>query len=154
MKGMSKDPQAAEKARRAERARDKEAGLVKLDMSAASAAAAKPSGFKKGGFKSAFGDAKKAEDAAAAAAPAAAKGGFKKAFGGPAEEKKPEAKVEVKVPAAVGGAAEYDSGYDDDETDSDEDLGYEKYDPAHPTGCRDTGCNCRTNVIPQSIFPE
>lgn len=54
----------------------------------------------------------------------------------------------------MGGVAEYDSGYDDDETDSDEDLGYEKYDPAHPTGCRDTGCNCRTNVIPQSIFPE
>ncbi|OMP84453.1 Zinc finger protein 804A, partial [Diplodia seriata] len=181
MKEMSKNPQAAEKARRAERARDKEAGLVKLDMATTTTAGG--GGFKKGGFKSAFG----AVGAAPAPAPAsgagagadAAKvggggGGFKKAFAAPAaveddggrkggktDDATGAAAAEKAVEKAVvagSGSVDIDGGEDGDdaggsETDEDEDLGYERYDPARPTGCHDAGCGCHANVVPQVIFP-
>lgn len=175
MKGMSKDPLAAEKARRAERARDKEAGLVKLDMSSATASAsgasstAKPSGFKKGGFKSAFGGGGASSStttttpADKGSAPQQTKGGFKKVFGGGAEGAGSAAQVgerdgraasaSASAPASAGAAGAHAEGDDDYETDSDEDLGYEKYDPLRPTGCRDPACNCRHDVIAQTIFP-
>ena len=115
---MQRDPQASDKARRAERRLDERGGgglisirPVRLDGSSATSPAA----------------------AATAAAPAPAPtptqparsgggfktGGFKSAFGGGGE-----------VQGARGEVARED--VDDDE---DEDLGYERYDPRRPTGC-------------------
>ena len=77
MKQMQRDPAAASKARKAERKADEKSGLitikpVKLDSQASGG------GFKKGGFKNAFGgDDDKKE-----------KGGFKKVLGGPDDEVK------------------------------------------------------------------
>ena len=79
---MQRDPNASDKARRAERRADEKSGLisikpVKLDMGSSKSGG----GFKKGGFKSAFGgaDVKKEDDGdaetAAAIKPAS---GFKK----------------------------------------------------------------------------
>ncbi|KAL1624744.1 hypothetical protein SLS56_007628 [Neofusicoccum ribis] len=147
MRVMSKDPEAAAKARKDERARDKEAGLVKLDLTSAAAKPSGGGGFKKGGFKSAFGDAKKEGDAAPAAPAApAAKGGFKKAFGAPVETEKEKEKPKGEEKAVEAGDLE-----DQEEIDEDDDLGPE---PPLPTGCRDPGCQCHNNFIPQTLFVE
>ncbi|EOD48075.1 putative c2h2 type zinc finger domain-containing protein [Neofusicoccum parvum UCRNP2] len=147
MRVMSKDPEAAAKARKDERARDKEAGLVKLDLTSAAVKPSGGGGFKKGGFKSAFGDAKKEGDAAPAAPAApAAKGGFKKAFGAPVETEKEKEKPKGEEKAVEAGDLE-----DQEEIVEDEDLGPE---PPLPTGCRDPGCQCHNNFIPQTLFVE
>lgn len=58
MKQMSRDPLAAAKARKAERRADEKSGGITIKpVSLPSAEAAKPTGFKKGGFKNAFGSA-------------------------------------------------------------------------------------------------
>ncbi|KAH0543694.1 hypothetical protein FGG08_002010 [Glutinoglossum americanum] len=117
MKKMQRDPLASTKARKAERRADEKSGLitikpVKLDTqpTPSSSAAAGGGGFRKGGFKSAFGEAKAEGDDGllkGAAAP-----NFKKAFVGDDGEK------------AVKG--------EDEESDT-EDEGYEVYDPRKPT---------------------
>ncbi|KAI9820295.1 MAG: hypothetical protein M1827_005917 [Pycnora praestabilis] len=73
MKQMQRDPLASSKARKAERKADEKSGLitikpVKLDAQPTASAAG--GGFKKGGFKNAFGDDKK-DDADAAKSPSA-----------------------------------------------------------------------------------
>ncbi|KAK8157147.1 hypothetical protein IWX90DRAFT_441789 [Phyllosticta citrichinensis] len=164
MKEMSKNPQAAEKARRAERKADEEAGLISMDPVKLDLPPSKKGGFKKGGFKSAFGKAaapavdeqaqqqQQQATTDAPTPPVPAKGGFKKAFGGGgAEEKKSDdfaKEVKGLAPAEIIDDV-------DDETDSDEDLGYPKYDPSRPTGCRDPGCHCHDiSSPPQTIFPK
>ncbi|KAK7516555.1 putative C2H2 finger domain protein [Phyllosticta citriasiana] len=164
MKEMSKNPQAAEKARRAERKADEEAGLISMDPVKMDLPPSKKGGFKKGGFKSAFGKALPVEEPQqqqqqqqqptrdALPPPAPARGGFKKAFGGAEDFKKSDDVGKENIAAAEIPATAADV---DDETDSDEDLGYPKYDPLHPTGCRDHGCHCHSvSSPPQTIFPE
>ena len=110
MKQMQRDPLASSKARKAERKADEKSGLitikpVKLDM--------QPSGggFKKGGFKNAFGEDEDKKDVVVKEK----KGGFKKVVG--AEELEKVTKAE----------------------ESDTDDEYEYYDPRRPTECYE-GC--------------
>ncbi|KZF22689.1 hypothetical protein L228DRAFT_247055 [Xylona heveae TC161] len=115
MKQMQRDPMAASKARRAERKADEKSGLItikplKLDSQPASSGSG--GGFKKGGFKSAFGGPK--DDAVPVKS-----SGFKKAF--EIEEGSQSEKVSLQ-----------------EESDT-EDEGYEYYDPRQPTGCQ-PGC--------------
>jgi hypothetical protein len=123
MKAMQRDPQAPDKARRAERRLDEKGGAglisirpVRLDgggvaaasPSAAPAPASTPTqtgrsgggGFKKGGFKSAFGGG--GGGGGGAEAPGAARG-------------------DVMEPA--------------DAEEEEQDVGFERYDPRRPTGC-------------------
>lgn len=118
MKQMQRDPNASDKARRAERKADEKSGLITIkplklgDSSSASGAG----GFKKGGFKDAF--APTNDDSEEESKPAA---GFRKAF---ADEPEPVSDKN-----------------EDYESDSD-DFGYEYYDPRRPTGC-DEHCLAR-----------
>ncbi|GES63006.1 putative C2H2 finger domain protein [Aspergillus terreus] len=54
LKQLSRDPNAAEKARRAERRADAEAGLRTISTGATTSSSGGGGGFKKGGFKSSF----------------------------------------------------------------------------------------------------
>ncbi|QSS66905.1 hypothetical protein I7I51_03117 [Histoplasma capsulatum] len=54
LKQLSRDPQAAERARREERRRDEEAGIVRVEVGGGTAKVGGGGGFKKGGFKSSF----------------------------------------------------------------------------------------------------
>ncbi len=110
---MQRDPNATDKARRAERKADEKSGLISIKPIKLEPASSSASNFKKGGFKSAFG-ASKAEDEAKPKPTT----GFKKIFGADDE------------PAAED---------PDAETDSDE-FNYDYYDPRRPTGC-DEGCS-------------
>ena len=57
MKQMSRDPQAAAKARKAERRADEKSGGITIKpVSIPSSDTSKTTGFKKGGFKNAFGN--------------------------------------------------------------------------------------------------
>ncbi|KAI9786235.1 MAG: hypothetical protein M1839_007646 [Geoglossum umbratile] len=110
MKKMQRDPLASTKARKAERKADEKSGLitikpVKLDSQPTSSSAT--GGFKKGGFKSAFGETKNEGDGVL---PKGASS--KKAFGSD-DAGKPVAR-------------------EDEESDT-EDEGYEVYDPRRPT---------------------
>jgi hypothetical protein len=119
MKAMQRDPQASDKARRAERRLDERGGgglisirPVRLDGSSTAAATASPAPAPRprpttqqpartgggGGFK---------------------KGGFKSAFGGGAEAAGPKEKT-VR---------------EEEGEEEEEELGYERYDPRRPTGC-------------------
>ena len=127
---MQRDPNASDKARRAERRADEKSGLisikpVKLDMGAGKASGG---GFKKGGFKSAFGgaDVKKEDDGEAeAAAVTRPAPGFKKIGD--------STPTPVELPNAPRNAH--------DESDTEDDYDY--YDPRKPTDCWE-GCPGRT----------
>lgn len=123
MKQMQKDPHAVEKARRAEKRADEKSGLisikpVKLDMGGAKGSSG---GFKKGGFKSAFGgaDVKKEVVDQDEAADMRSVPDFKKTG---------EPVMNPAEPVSRPQSAE-------SETDDD----YEYYDPNKPTDCWD-GC--------------
>ena len=106
MKQMSRDPLAAAKARKAERRADVQSGGITIKpVSLPSAETTRPTGFKKGGFKNAFGNADDGDD-------------------GETVEKRPT-KAEARV--EDGRAA------DSAESESDEEWG--DYDPRRPTGC-------------------
>ena len=110
MKQMQRDPLASTKARKAERKAEEKSGLitikpVKLEGQPPAGAGG---GFKKGGFKSAFGDAKEEQESLPKPS-----GGFKKAF----EEDVPVKDDVAETP---------------EESDTD-DEGYEMYDPRFPT---------------------
>ena len=126
MKQMSRDPLASTRARKAERKADEKSGLitikpVKIEVGGGKAAQAS-TGFKKGGFKNAFGspaeeDSGKGDD--------------------PMDEQKvdqitaKDAKhLKPKIPGMI---VESDT----------EDEGYEVYDPRKPTGCYE-GCPGRS----------
>jgi hypothetical protein len=117
MKAMQRDPQASDKARRAERRLDERGGglisirPVRLDGGPSTSSAAA------GGTANA---ASTPTQPARTGGAGFKKGGFKSAFGGGGGE----------AQGARGEAAR--EGVDEDE---DEDLGYERYDPRRPTGC-------------------
>ena len=115
---MQRDPLATSKARKAERKADEKSGLitikpVKLDSQPTSI---KGSGFKKGGFKNAFG------------------GGEEEKLGGDNAEKQ---KSEGGLKQVSGGTEGMKTN--DEPVESDTDDEYEHYDPNHPTDCFD-GC--------------
>ncbi|MCJ1384146.1 hypothetical protein MMC17_007262 [Xylographa soralifera] len=118
MKQMQRDPLASSKARKAERKADEKSGLisikpVKLDLASSVGAG---SGFKKGGFKNAFG----------------------------AEEVKEEEMETTGIRAGsgskkVGGGDDRDVTVRQELVESDTDDEYEYYDPRRPTDCFE-GC--------------
>lgn len=104
MKLMQKDPNASDKARKAEQRANEKSGLITIKPLKIEEGA-KKGGFKKGGFKSAFAPATTAESS----------------------KDKPEAKQ------VVGGTEVVDNAVES--RDSDEEIGYEYYNPRKPTGC-------------------
>ncbi|CAI7666131.1 unnamed protein product [Penicillium manginii] len=141
LKQLSRDPNAAEKARRAERKADADAGLRVIDSGTPAVAEAvsfapKAGGFKKGGFKSSFASVK------------GVVGPVKRNVLGEEEEdgigEGKEELVEAEA-GAVTAATAAGSRLVDGESDTDEeyardlegDGGY--YDPRRPSGCFD-GC--------------
>ena len=108
---MQRDPNASDKARRAERRADEKSGLISIKpiKIETKSAAASGTGFKKGGFKS--------------------------AFGGPSgETTKP-------VLGVVEAFKDEQSNEPEKKEDLEEteDFGYEYYDPKRPSGCGE-GC--------------
>jgi hypothetical protein len=125
LKQLSRDPNAAEKARRAERKADAEAGLKVIETpdNALSTGASTGGGFKKGGFKSSFAAVK------GAVAPSAP---VKRNVLGD-EEDTPKPREEA--PAAP---QSQKSENGDKESDTDGEYGEDHeayYDPRQPTGC-------------------
>ena len=105
MKQMQRDPNAANKARKAERKADEKSGLITIKPMRLGGTAGSGGGFKKGGFKNAFGGDEKEEVK------------IKK------EEVRPDEYVKVLSEAA------------DAESDTDSEDGEGYYDPRRPTGC-------------------
>lgn len=118
---MQRDPSTAEKRRERERRQDEKAGVITIKPLKLGADEKKAGGFKKGGFKSAFGGGggggneveveKKVTPAGGGGG-----GGFNKGF------------VPGREEAVVGGTESGVVGESDTE-----DEGYERYDPAKPT---------------------
>jgi len=134
MKQMQRDPLASQKARKAERRADEKSGLitikpVKLEaqpvggsaVASGATGATTGTGFRKGGFRSAFGEVGKGGGGAG--------GGGKVGAGAGAGDEG----MGVGVGVGVG-----KSGVVGGESDT-EDEGYECYDPRRPTGCGE-GC--------------
>ena len=105
MKQMQRDPNASDKARRAERRADEKSGLISI----------KPI---------------KIETKPAAAAPGFKKGGFKSAFGGSSTE---TTKPVLGVVEAF--KDEQTNEPEKNDLDDSEEFDYEYYDPKRPTGC-------------------
>lgn len=119
MKQMQRDPNASEKARRAEQKANEKSGLITIKLGAdKEGASGGGGGFKKGGFKNAFAPAGEVNVEKQVNTE---EKGFKKVFADEEED------VVMK-----GGDEEFDS----------EDCGYEYYDPRKPTGC-DEQCLAR-----------
>lgn len=110
MKQMQRDPNASDKARRAEKKADEKSGLITIKPLKLESSSGK-GGFKKGGFKSAFGSTAGSIDEAKE------KPGFKKVLG---------VSESALAPAAAPSL---------EEESDDEIHGYEYYDPRKPTGC-------------------
>ncbi|PLB39742.1 putative C2H2 finger domain protein [Aspergillus candidus] len=141
LKQLSRDPNAAEKARRAEKKADAEAGLRVIDTTksgVATGAAARPApsgggsggGFKKGGFKSSFTTVK---------APVPPSAPTRKNVLGEDDDDSPAAD-EVVVPARNSPVRDVKTRQDTEESDTDEEyandtMGGGYYNPRHPTGC-------------------
>ncbi|OOQ86781.1 C2H2 finger domain protein [Penicillium brasilianum] len=157
LKQLSRDPNAAEKARRAERKADAEAGLKVLDAPGGNASVkgvksggggggGGGGGFKKGGFKSSFSTVK------GPVAPVR-----KNVLGDDEEEDDDRGGGEVGLGGgkekAGGGGSLGERGEEvrqDAESDTDEEYSRDRegggyYDPRSPTGC-DAGCAGRTEV--------
>lgn len=123
MKAMQRDPSTAEKRRERERRQDEKAGVITIKPLKLNVDEKKGGGFKKGGFKSAFGGGGgggggEAEgEVEKTATPVVGVGGFKRAFVAEGGE------------TAVAGRPD---GSPLEESDT-EDEGYERYDPAKPT---------------------
>ncbi|KAI9700708.1 MAG: hypothetical protein M1836_002077 [Candelina mexicana] len=112
MKQMQRDPLASSKARKAERKADEKSGLITIKpvkLEAPPTTSAAGGGFKKGGFKSAFGDTE-------------------------GEEKKaPKVEAEFKKALVKEEIVNMDR---DTLVESDGEVeGYEYYNPRQPTGC-------------------
>ncbi|KAJ6115155.1 hypothetical protein N7486_000933 [Penicillium sp. IBT 16267x] len=133
LKQLSRDPNAAEKARRAERKADAQAGLRVIDAPIASTnpSGAGGGGFKKGGFKSSFAAVK------GATAPV-----LKKNVLGDDDDDEAQSTHKDQPGSTSSKPAR---GHDiDAESDTDEEYGRDKqgggyYDPRRPTGCL-AGC--------------
>ncbi|KAL5364622.1 hypothetical protein BJX96DRAFT_137463 [Aspergillus floccosus] len=133
LKQLSRDPNAAEKARRAERKADAEAGLRTISTGATTSGSGGGGGFKKGGFKSSFTTVK---GAVAAAVPK------KNVLGDDDEDDDPESagpaeatyRAQLKTPKNSNPTNE--SGESDtDEEYANDTAGGGYYDPRKPTGC-------------------
>jgi hypothetical protein len=120
MKVMQRDAGALDKARRAERKADEKSGLITIKPLKLEAGTSK-GGFKKGGFKSAFG-APKVEEAVEKGT-----SGSSKLLSGDITD---ATTVEKVIPTP--------------ENSDEEDPGYEYYDPKKPTGCNGS-CTAPTN---------
>src|ERR1700760_3785860 len=116
MKLMQRDPNASDKARRAERKADEKSGLITIKPLKLGSSAGK-GGFKKGGFRSAFGPP---AEAVVATQDTPAKAGFKKV--GEVGEPRKETTSDVTQENSNG-------------NDNDDEPNYEYYDPRRPTGC-------------------
>ncbi|EEP77700.1 conserved hypothetical protein [Uncinocarpus reesii 1704] len=151
LKQLSRDPNAAERARKAERKADAEAGLVVVDT-AQTAAGGKSSagggGFKKGGFKSSFTVVSAGSGGATGAGNAAAAGGGlirKNVLGDDDEDEEKRAESESAARPQAGAGSKQPSN--DVESDTDEEYGKDDvtagggyYNPRLPTGCY---ANCK-----------
>jgi hypothetical protein len=139
MKAMQRDPHATDKARRAERRADeKGGGLISIRPVKLEGGGGSGSGSGGGGVGAGGG-------AVPAAAPVAKggfkKGGFKSAFGGEARDERVGGGALVRSRgAAESGTGVKALGQEDE--DGEEELGYECYDPRRPTGCTG-GCGVR-----------
>lgn len=102
---MQRDPNASDKARRAERKADEKSGLITIKPVKLESNDAKP-GFKKGGFKS--------------------------AFSAPAAEVK-NTNTEVKISLSTASSEKKQTNIQEDSDD--DVLDYEYYDPKNPTMC-------------------
>ncbi|MCJ1308800.1 hypothetical protein MMC25_002455 [Agyrium rufum] len=122
MKQMQRDPNAVSKARKAERKADEKSGLITIKPVKLDSTSGSGGGFKKGGFKNAFGGGGSDETTTKTTE----KAGFKRVPGLDVLE---TAKTSS-LPAA--------------ESDSDGD--FEQYDPRRPTDCFD-GCEGRIHVL-------
>ncbi|WEW59458.1 hypothetical protein PRK78_004932 [Emydomyces testavorans] len=162
LKQLSRDPNAAERARRAERKADAEAGLVVVDTAptvgvAATKSSAGGGGFKKGGFKSSFTVVSAGNNGGAGGGSAATTttghGLMKKNVLGDDEENE-ESPGPGSTSRSKGGVDSKKAG-DDVESDTDEEYGGADlvagggyYDPRKPTGCF-AGCK-GAHVVPVS----
>lgn len=122
MKAMQRDPSTAEKRRERERRQDEKAGVITIKPLKLNVDEKKIGGFKRGGFKSAFGGgggggSGNEVEVEKKASPVGGGGGFKKGVIAGGEE--------------VVAAGKPDGGVVE-ESDT-EDEGYERYDPAKPT---------------------
>ncbi|KAK2737909.1 hypothetical protein FQN57_007360 [Myotisia sp. PD_48] len=159
LKQLSRDPNAAEKARKAERKANAEAGLISVDAAdpakrpsttTAGGAGAIGGGFKKGGFKSSFSVISGNAGAASGVGQTASVPRLKKNILGDAEDEdqvgggatadanhpKASSEPQVKVPNAIpkrNNGAESDTEEEYGNDDLEAGGGY--YDPRKPTGC-------------------
>lgn len=119
MKQMQRDPLSRQKALRAERRADEKSGIqvITIKPLAGSAVGAGGGGFKKGGFRNAFGGGEEAEVVPSSITDVV----------GPPASKKTDASME-------------EEGVTDDVESENEDDGdgEERYDPRRPTGCSAT----------------
>lgn len=160
MKQLSRDPQAAERARRAERRADAEAGLVVVDTAQVAPAGSKSGGggFKKGGFKSSF--------AVVSGGNAGGPGGGSGATSGPGVMKKnvlgddddeeDSAGFKDTSRSRTGTVTGPPKVQEDVESDTDEEYADDElragggyYDPRKPTGCF-AGCKGTHTIAPVS----
>ncbi|KAJ5235856.1 hypothetical protein N7489_005947 [Penicillium chrysogenum] len=124
LKQLTRDPNAVEKNRRAERKADAQAGLKVIETPVDNVSSGGSSGFKKGGFKSSFAAVK---GTVAPAAPVK-----KNVLGDDDEDNGP--KPQADDPSQVRRAKKGE--YGDMESDTDEEYGQEGYyDPRQPTDC-------------------
>ncbi|KAJ5930776.1 hypothetical protein N7466_006269 [Penicillium verhagenii] len=136
LKQLSRDPNAAEKARRAERKADAEAGLRVIDAPIASTNSTGTTGgggFKKGGFKSSFAAVK------GSAAPV-----LKKNVLGDDDDDEAQTTQKNQQGSTASKSTTRGDEMNDAESDTDEEYGQDKqgggyYDPRQPTGCL-AGC--------------
>lgn len=145
LKQLSRDPNAAEKARKAERKADAEAGLRVIDTNESSTASGTGpggggGGFKKGGFKSSFATVK---GPVAPTTPAK-----KNVLGDDDEDEQREipdkANTQPSQTKNTNTEVYAESGTDEEDFDSSAGGGY--YDPRKPTGCS-TGCPGAKSVM-------
>jgi hypothetical protein len=133
MKQMSKDPNAAANARKAEEAEKKKMGIISIKITGDD----KP--VKKGGFKKLFGGSGNT-GGESKVSDGERKPGFKKVFGGDNEGGRKEGVI--RDPLAGDGDVRTGEEWEGDEGIWNEgDPGYEYYDPSKPTGCR-VDCPC------------
>ena len=121
---MSKDPSAAEKARRAE---SKAEGFQKININLGTPSGGSKGGFKKAGFRNAFGSEKtEGEESSAGGSSEKTKEAEKQASGS----------NDIPMPDAITEVTKIQDGEESD-WDQDEDA----YDPRKPTGCS-ANCHC------------
>lgn len=138
MKQLSKDPNAASKARREAKREDERAGLisVKVGGSSGAGAAAAGGGFKKGGFKSAFAPV---GGSGGGSGEEEKKSGKRNVFGEEEGSDAEEGGVFATVTPPVKSVKVVETADDEGESDTDVEDGGSYYDPRRPTGCH-PGC--------------